>query len=585
MAMKHYVSRHASELSPHFATASNNGFTIRKQTRSASFDLQPLAAMRRLLADARSAVTVMGFILAALVLLAPPAHAKGGVPPVNGITVGLPTAPGGPVPFDITGAIESLIRNDSGANSGGVIVVNGTKITIPTNLVVTLPAAYMTVGQLFDNKPLAATNSGLALADLPIAAFEASIAGNIMPTGEYIAGLVSIAQQGLNASNGYIRAIDYTTGVLCVGGLPVGPCAATDARVVINDPVGRYGLANTEGGKAALSMDGRFSVDSDNPTIHAASGYPMCVPRVAPPAIDAKCPIGNRPANLTTFVMDPRTIAQGGTLQAEAPFAGTVAPCGSALPNCDVKKQAPLMVGDYIGYSGILAKDAVGTIYETVFALEANVGIFTPLRSTIFYMYLDAPLIASGPAICPGNAECQARMRTTIFSTDLSTARLPAVFAVDENPATGVRTSRQLPSTVTNTAQLGRYVIVTDKDTRTLGLAGGGVTREFMARVATVADGTQVFYGTSDPTSTDPKILPSTDPRVAANGLVYGQYVSPGGEYIFPEPNISGGVLTPYNFRCLAFLANGWSQGGALTLGQLSPFPELTAPIGVNCTN
>ena len=72
---------------------------------------------------------------------------------------------------------------------------------------------------------------------------------------------------------------------------------------------------------------------------------------------------------------------------------------------------------------------------------------------------------------------------------------------------------------------------------------------------------------------------------VKANGLVFGQYVSPVGEYIFPEPNVGGAVLTPYNFRCLAFLVKGWGQGGALTgIGQLIPFPEAVAPATVNCT-
>jgi hypothetical protein len=60
--------------------------------------------------------------------------------------------------------------------------------------------------------------------------------------------------------------------------------------------------------------------------------------------------------------------------------------------------------------------------------------------------------------------------------------------------------------------------------------------------------------------------------------------VSPVGDYIFPEPNVAGGILTPYNFRCLAFLAKGWAQGGALpNIGQPTPFPEAAAPATVNC--
>ena len=46
----------------------------------------------------------------------------------------------------------------------------------------------------------------------------------------------------------------------------------------INDPNGRFGRAQ--------SPDARFSVDDANPTIHAGTGYPMCVPRTDP-TVDA----------------------------------------------------------------------------------------------------------------------------------------------------------------------------------------------------------------------------------------------------------------------------------------------------------
>lgn len=63
--------------------------------------------------------------------------------------------------------------------------------------------------------------------------------------------------------------------------------------VEFNDPVGRFGLAH--------SPDPRFTADTGNPTIHTSTGYPVGIPRVAPPAIDPLCPLGNRPLN-----WDPR---------------------------------------------------------------------------------------------------------------------------------------------------------------------------------------------------------------------------------------------------------------------------------------
>lgn len=215
-------------------------------------------------------MTVTGLALAGVVAMSPPAQARGGVPSPNAITVGLATPAGSPVPFDITGAIQSLtVFVPGNPYSGGSIIVNGITVIIPANLVVTLPDAYKTVGQLFMESPVAG-QSGLALNDPspPIAAYEAGMAGNIV-NSVYLAGLVSIAPQSLNTANGFIRGINYATGFLCVGSTP-GPYVASDARVMINDPDGRYGLANGAGSKA--SPDKRFGVDSDNPTVHAASG-------------------------------------------------------------------------------------------------------------------------------------------------------------------------------------------------------------------------------------------------------------------------------------------------------------------------
>jgi hypothetical protein len=46
------------------------------------------------------------------------------------------------------------------------------------------------------------------------------------------------------------------------------------------DPDGRFGLSEDE--RDTTGMDGRFVVDPDNPTIHAVSGFPVCIPRQEP---------------------------------------------------------------------------------------------------------------------------------------------------------------------------------------------------------------------------------------------------------------------------------------------------------------
>ena len=78
----------------------------------------------------------------------------------------------------------------------------------------------------------------------------------------------------------------------------------TDTRVQINDPVGRFGLKH--------SPDPRFTADTDNATVHAKTGYPMCIPRTDPAvADDPLCPKVNRPLDaagnpIGGFTMPPQ---------------------------------------------------------------------------------------------------------------------------------------------------------------------------------------------------------------------------------------------------------------------------------------
>src|SRR5437899_970271 len=189
------------------------------------------------------------------------------------------------LPFNLIGHIEKFTEDSPGAKLGsGKMIVNGVTVVIPKNTVLVFPASYQTMNQVFDGPhpktPLAgaARKSGLAMADTPPpieAAFEATIFGN-MVNGTYIAGLVYLSHQSLNTTDGFIKSINYVTGELCVGAdpAPVAGCVPPNTRVRINDPLGRYGLAD---GPTKVSPDERFSVDPDNPTIHAKNGYPMCV--------------------------------------------------------------------------------------------------------------------------------------------------------------------------------------------------------------------------------------------------------------------------------------------------------------------
>jgi hypothetical protein len=97
------------------------------------------------------------------------------------------------------------------------------------------------------------------------------------PAGSYIVALIlPVSQEIANAGAGFITAIDYAKGRFEVNGTV--NTLGTGTVIEINDPLGRYGLAH--------SPDPRFTVDTDNPTINSGNGYPMGIPKVAPPGID-----------------------------------------------------------------------------------------------------------------------------------------------------------------------------------------------------------------------------------------------------------------------------------------------------------
>ncbi len=473
---------------------------------------------------------------------------------------------------------------------GARLVVNGIAVTLPANTVVTMPAAYLTPQQIFAQAQGVSqkyNESGLALSDKfpPLAAFEVAVSGNIVG-GAYLAGLVSISQQSLNIGAGFIHSIDTTNtatgGMMCVGTSATVTCTPGDTRIRLNDPAldasdlfagdGRYGKPNPAPPPVGADdpnsryPDPRFTVDQGNPTVHALTGYPMCVPRSNN---DPECPNKNRPAELT-FVMGPDDLVPPIRFGNDAI---------KACPNCDSIKQAPVKVGDYVTFAGTRAHDAQGD-FVSVHTLVANVGVYTKPGDRA-YVALDGSLLGTRGNIimCGSAAECQDRLKVEGFTTDPT--RQVNVYAVDVRPG-GLPKTRLLHSTEKVQAVFGRFRYVPPLTAATLFDINGnlrGATRELMVRIddsAPLPDGSDV------PSS--PK---------AAHGLVPGIYVAPVGEYIFPEPTgVQGGVpgapqtpnLPELNFQCLAFLVNGWAlPPGLSTIPPLAPWPGTAAPT-FSCT-
>src|SRR3954452_10864204 len=241
-------------------------------------------------------------------------------------------------PFDMIGFIQSAtVDRPDDLFSGGTITVNNIRMIVPRNTLLQFPATAMTWQEAFALAPAPYTNlqTGLAMNDVPRPAttYEARVVGNRVGT-QHVVGLLFLAQQSLHAGQGYITAIDYTTGEMRVGGAAGN--TALDTRVRINDPIGRFGRA--------FSPDVRFTIDEDNPTIRTNDFYPLCVPRTDPAsADDPLCPQKNRPKDSTGKFQTLFTMP---------------APGGKTGP--DARLMAPLEVGDFIDYSGIQISDAGG---------------------------------------------------------------------------------------------------------------------------------------------------------------------------------------------------------------------------------
>lgn len=521
--------------------------------------------------------------------------------------------PATPTPFAVTGFIQAAtldVRGDiCAANDrrlrGGTVTVNGQKIIVPCNTVLQMPALALTWDDLFSMAPAdlkadATRQTAMALRDavvnpaapsLPngyngaLPSYEISVQGNVVD-GRYIAGLIFISQQSLNVGQGVINFINYATGELHVGGKP-GVAGAGDVRVRLNDPevpgtgTGRFGKSHGALDSSAqvkeAGYDPRFTVDQDNPTVHAATGYPMCIPRTNPfkQGDDQDCPMSNRPfapncaslpSPFTPFTM-PAAGSRCQSFVMAPPAEPGTPPCTGPQCPTDPTRQAPLVVGDFIDYQGTLKVDPVTGPYISAHTLSANVGIYTTPGTLPVYATIEALLTGTaGAPVANLPQEATSKLKVEGFVTDPSW--YVDIFAMDIDPSTGAVTDRLLGTADPgNPPVVGRFRFVPQ--------AGAFMppTRNYrvVSRAACADNGR-------------PCILPADAPRTA-NGLVAGQYNAPVFEYIFAENRVLGDAQPPANLQDLPFLYCG---SGPLTtpsagrnppvVGQLNP-PPWKAPM------
>ena len=520
--------------------------------------------------------------------------------------------------FDLTGFLEDATLDPAcatNAHCGGTLHVNGHLVTVPAETIVIFPANALTWQEIFVQAPapwgipgnpgvtglnggISLPTSGMAAADCatgtspctapPITTYEVHVIGNrvVGAADHYIAGLIYISQQGLNSGAGFINFIDYAKAEMRVGGT-IGD-ATTGARVRINDPNGRFSLNTT-------SPDKRFTVDPDNPTIMAGTGYPMCLPRGTETG-DALCPQGNRPLD-----------GQGNPV----PSITTNNASNPAFPIVpgfpDSHFQAPLKVGDYITFAGTLVKDVplggfaagdgptVGTwpgppiglgtasTYISAHTIVDNVAIYTWPGSDPAYVMTEVTLIGTGGLTVLGAGEAAVRTRFEGMTTDPS--RNIHLYGIDLNPATGAVSDRDwgtigVDQGAPNGAVKGRWrfrppclpfgSVPTKPDKECVMNALGTFlppTREMRA----------VIEGLQSQSPSNPLA------KTAANGINYGQYHAPILEYIFPE-NIPGTPIPENNFNTIDFLAcGGYTSSGGTIAGQLNAWPSNVVPTLTGC--
>jgi len=487
-------------------------------------------------------------------------------------------AAGGAAPFDIIGFIDAatLTPEADGFSGGGTVTVNGTKIIVPKHTLLQMPALALTWQELFTMAPrpygLASgpngeDQSGLAKADVPAprTTYEVRIQGNRLKSGDdeqYIAGLVFLAQQSLNTGAGFINYIDTDKGEMRVGGT-IGD-RTTGARVVINDPLGRFAPARQD--------DPRFTIDEDNPTVRSETGYPMCLPHAPSPDGTDTCPQSNRPADgngnyLSTFTTD---VPPGWEFMAPFPYT----PNGT-----NALMMAPFEVGDYVTYNGHLSTDGAGD-FVLAHSVIANVGIFTQPGTQPTYVAIDVMLMGVGGAPDPSLPQ-EAAVRTRIegFTTDPSSYVM--LSAVDVDPCTGQESERWYD------------MVQVDPGVGLLGPGRGlgavaGRWRWRPNNDAFVLPPSRMLRATSingayfDWNSGEMK---------TPAGLGAGVYTAPNFEFIFPENLGIGNAPVPSNFQDFPFLAHGsgayfGATGGEVPLGrlgQLDPWPGAAVPIAPSC--
>ena len=489
------------------------------------------------------------------------------------------TPPPMPPQFDMTGFIqEATLDKDGSAGvctptdprlAGGTVKINGVTVIIPCNTILQMPAATLTWQELFTMAPSdmglpvgadqMPTQTGMALSDSvplimkngnsPLPSYEIHVQGNVV-NGTYIAGLVFISQQSLNISQGIITNIDYANAELEIAVSGPNP---SKARVRINDPIGRFGKShggvNSHKDVEEPNYDSRFSIDEESPTIHAATGYPMCIPRSYPfgekGVDDPLCPQANRPrapncqSLPAPFPGFPMPVAgQFCKNFMMPPPSNSISTCSGVDCPPDPNYFAPFEVGDYIEFAGTLKVDSKGS-YISAHTIGDHLGIYTTPGIMPAYMAIEMELQGTGGQPVNGMPqEATSRVKIVGFTTDPS--NLVDIYAVDVNTIDGTTFERLLgAANPSGPPVIGRFKFAPN-------------TGPFLPPTRELRVVSRTLCG--DPSQ--PCAL-GNNPTPTPGGVIAGQYHAPNFEFIFAENLTLGAATVPANMQDLPFLFCG----------------------------
>ena len=292
------------------------------------------------------------------------------------------------VSITIGGEVERIIvDNPTDTWSSGTIVVAGSNVIIPRNMVIDLPANRLTLQQFFVNAPSACAaidvnpadgipdQTGLAKADSCNGSFTGAaitMLANKTNAGDIIAGEIML-EKATELVSGIVSFVNYDEGYFRVDGIPGDD--TTGAMVRVNDPEGRHTEqtgAGCAGSGPNCSADTRYGVDPDNYTFTASTGYPICIPSTVargPFNFDINRDGDTADAGETGIVAQAAADGSGDALcpQTNRPVGGLVA---------DSRLFAPVQVGDHVNADGNF-ENIGGVIFLSAHTVGVSEGLTT----------------------------------------------------------------------------------------------------------------------------------------------------------------------------------------------------------------